>query len=115
MQRPLSSCRGTFTPSITTTFAQYIIRYSSLLAAASARPLGAAVEEACAPSDGGGVSCGAAHLQPVMKRSRGISACVCVEGPGAAAAEADEFVYVRYSNCSEGGGTCWAGGEEVGL
>jgi hypothetical protein len=84
-----------------------------MLAAASAQPLGAVVEEACLPSDGGGVSCGAAHLQPVMKRSRGRSVCVCVEG--AAAAEADEFVYVRYGNCSEGGGVCWAGAAEVGL
>jgi hypothetical protein len=54
------------------------------------------------------VGCAAGHLVPMMKRSRGVSACVCVDGQKAAEMEADEFVYVRYEGCSEGGQKCRA-------
>ena len=78
------------------------------MAAVSARQGGGdAVEEDCVYWDGDGVGCATSHLQPVMKRSRGRSACVCVDGARAVAEEADEFVYVKFGNCTEGGGRCW--------
>jgi hypothetical protein len=70
----------------------------------------ALAEEECVVSDasdaGREVGCTAGHLVPMMKRSRGVSACVCVDGQRAAEVEADEFVYVRYEGCSEGGQKC---------
>jgi hypothetical protein len=83
-----------------------------MLAVSSARQGSAPAEEECVASEGsdGGreVGCTAGHLVPMMKRSRGVSACVCVDGQKAAEVEADEFVYVRYEGCSEEGQKCRA-------
>ena len=62
----------------------------------------------------GGVGCAASHLRPVMKRSRGRSSCVCVDEQKALAEEADEYVYVRFSNCTEEG-RCWGDDADIGV
>jgi hypothetical protein len=45
----------------------------------------------------------------MVKRSRGTSACVCVDPHTATSTEYDEFVLVRFNNCTEGGGSCTVG------
>jgi hypothetical protein len=86
-----------------------------MLAAASSRQGAehALVEEACHVSVGAAaareVSCTSHRLQPMMKRSRGTSACVCVDMHTATSTEYDEFVLVRFDNCTEGGGSCTVG------
>ena len=87
-----------------------------MLAAASAREGrrdDGVVEGACQRADGG-VGCAASHLRPVMKRSRGRSSCVCVDDQKALAEDADEYVYVRFSNCTEEG-RCWGDDADVGV
>jgi hypothetical protein len=86
-----------------------------MLAAASSRQGAehALQEEACHVSPGAAaareVSCSSPRLQPMVKRSRGSSACVCVDPHTATSTEYDEFVLVRFNNCTEGGGSCTVG------
>jgi hypothetical protein len=55
------------------------------------------------------VSCSSPHLQPMIKRSRGKSSCVCVDTHKATSTEYAEFVLVRFDNCTAGGGSCTLG------
>jgi len=79
------------------------------------------VEEPCEfagarASDGGGVevSCASPQLQPVVKRSRGTSTCVCADSQHIFAVATPDFVAVRFADCSENSARCRVGALELG-